>query len=96
MPYLIAMTSLRAAVAQAGRSALCLAPLAKGLSRQVCPWRRYNTYIAHYKENECMRIALEPIFSEFGVDLVFTGCVLQSSCPLAVMTRCCVGLLRVG
>ncbi|KAK9839253.1 hypothetical protein WJX81_004396 [Elliptochloris bilobata] len=35
------------------------------------PW--YNTYNAHFKEVECMRLALEPTFYEFGVDLVFTG-----------------------
>ena len=67
-----------------------MAPLAKGPCQMVCPWRRYNTYIAHYKENECMRIALEPTFKKFGVDVVFTGCVLQSSHPLAVMTGCCM------
>ena len=37
-----------------------------------------------------MRIALEPTFNKYGVDIVFTGCVLQSSCPLPVVTGCCV------
>ncbi|EIE18216.1 Metallo-dependent phosphatase [Coccomyxa subellipsoidea C-169] len=35
------------------------------------PW--YNTYIAHYKELECMRIALEPLLYEHGVDIIFAG-----------------------
>lgn len=30
-----------------------------------------------------MRIALEPTFKKYGVDLVFTGCVLQLPHPLA-------------
>ena len=61
---------------------------------RVCPRRRYNTYIAHFKENECMRIALEPTFYEFGVDLVFTGCALHASCPLAATTGCYINLAR--
>ena len=35
---------------------------------------RYNTYVAHFKECECMRLELEPVLYEFGVDVVFTGC----------------------
>lgn len=34
---------------------------------------RYNTYIAHYKELECMRISLEPLLYEYGVDIIFAG-----------------------
>ena len=34
---------------------------------------RYNTYIAHYKELECMRTALEPLLYHYGVDIIFTG-----------------------
>lgn len=65
-----------------------------GLLQQVWGlWRRYNTYYAHYKENECMRIALEPTFKEFGVDLVFTGCAPLTSCPLAVLIACCVSAI---
>ena len=35
------------------------------------PW--YSSYYKHYKTVECMRIALEPIMVEHGVDLVFAG-----------------------
>ena len=37
---------------------------------------RYNSYEAHFKEMECMRLALEPIVYEGGVDLVFNGCAV--------------------
>ena len=40
-----------------------------------------------------MRIALEPTFKEFRVDLVFTGCGLRSFRPLAVTTGCCKSTL---
>ena len=34
---------------------------------------RYNTYAAHYKEKECMRLSLEPLLYKYGVDIVFAG-----------------------
>ena len=42
----------------------------QGLREWCC---RYNTYIAHYKELECMRVALEPLLYRYGVDIVFAG-----------------------
>lgn len=39
----------------------------------LVPPRRQNTYVAHYKELECMRLALEPLLYEHGVDIIFTG-----------------------
>eukprot|EP00891_Asterochloris_glomerata_P008275 jgi/Astpho2/8275/Aster-01358 len=35
------------------------------------PW--YSTYTSHYKENECMREAMEPIFYAAGVDIALLG-----------------------
>lgn len=46
---------------------------------------RYNTYIAHYKELECMRISLEPLLYKYGVDIIFAGCV--ASLTWACMPR---------
>ena len=44
--------------------------------------RRYNTYVSHYKEVECMRLAMEDLFFEYGVDLVMHGHVHgESSAP---------------
>ncbi|KAL3151075.1 hypothetical protein ABBQ38_012945 [Trebouxia sp. C0009 RCD-2024] len=35
------------------------------------PW--YSSYTAHYKENECMRLAMEDVLYEAGVDVVLNG-----------------------
>lgn len=35
------------------------------------PW--YNTYATHYKENECMRQAYEPLLFKYNVDIMFLG-----------------------
>ncbi|KAK9281732.1 hypothetical protein L1049_004636 [Liquidambar formosana] len=35
------------------------------------PW--YNTYSAHYREVECMRVAMEELLYSYAVDIVFTG-----------------------
>lgn len=35
------------------------------------PW--YATYIAHYRESECMKVAMEDLLYEYGVDIVFNG-----------------------
>lgn len=35
------------------------------------PW--YSTYKAHYREVECMRVAMEDLLYSYGVDLVFNG-----------------------
>jgi len=35
------------------------------------PW--YATYKAHYREAECMRVAMEELFYSYGVDIVFNG-----------------------
>ncbi|XAR48824.1 Acid phosphatase [Bertholletia excelsa] len=35
------------------------------------PW--YSSYKAHYREAECMRVAMEELLYKFGVDLVFNG-----------------------
>ncbi|KAJ0818362.1 putative phosphoric monoester hydrolase [Helianthus annuus] len=50
------------------------------VDRKVTPWLVgvwhppwYNTYAAHYKEVECMRVALEELLYNAGVDIVFNG-----------------------
>ncbi|KAK1294101.1 Purple acid phosphatase 15 [Acorus calamus] len=35
------------------------------------PW--YSTYKAHYREAECMRVAMEDLLYSYGVDLIFNG-----------------------
>ncbi|KAH6834778.1 purple acid phosphatase 15 [Perilla frutescens var. hirtella] len=35
------------------------------------PW--YTTYSAHYREAECMRVAMEDLLYQYGVDVVFNG-----------------------
>ncbi|GJZ26611.1 purple acid phosphatase 15 [Tanacetum coccineum] len=35
------------------------------------PW--YNTYVSHYKEVKCMRVAMEELLYNAGVDLIFNG-----------------------
>ncbi|CAO2839919.1 unnamed protein product [Amaranthus hypochondriacus] len=35
------------------------------------PW--YSTYKAHYREAECMRVAMEDLLYSYGVDVVFNG-----------------------
>ncbi|GAB2282081.1 Purple acid phosphatase 15 [Dionaea muscipula] len=35
------------------------------------PW--YNSYEAHYREVECMRVAMEELLYSYGVDIVFNG-----------------------
>ncbi|PSR94911.1 Purple acid phosphatase [Actinidia chinensis var. chinensis] len=35
------------------------------------PW--YSSYHAHYREAECMRVAMEELLYSYGVDIVFTG-----------------------
>ncbi|KAL5562111.1 hypothetical protein UlMin_031858 [Ulmus minor] len=35
------------------------------------PW--YSSYKAHYREAECMRVAMEELLYSYGVDLVFNG-----------------------
>ncbi|VAH75604.1 unnamed protein product [Triticum turgidum subsp. durum] len=35
------------------------------------PW--YSTYKAHYREAECMRVAMEELLYSYGLDIVFTG-----------------------
>ncbi|XWS47232.1 hypothetical protein CRYUN_Cryun14cG0134800 [Craigia yunnanensis] len=35
------------------------------------PW--YSSYKAHYKEAECMRVAMEELLYSYGVDIVFNG-----------------------
>lgn len=39
------------------------------------PW--YSTYKAHYKEAECMRVAMEDLLYSYGVDIVFNGHVSE-------------------
>ncbi|DBA96972.1 TPA: hypothetical protein ACH3X1_001296 [Trebouxia sp. C0004] len=35
------------------------------------PW--YSSYVSHYKENECMRLAMESVLYNAGVDVVING-----------------------
>jgi hypothetical protein len=41
------------------------------------PW--YSTFKAHYREAECMRVAMEELLYSYAVDVVFTGHVSDSS-----------------
>eukprot|EP00257_Ricinus_communis_P016035 XP_015574077.1 purple acid phosphatase 15 isoform X2 [Ricinus communis] len=50
------------------------------VDREVTPWLVatwhppwYNTYKAHYREAECMRVAMEELLYKYGVDMVFNG-----------------------
>jgi hypothetical protein len=40
------------------------------------PW--YSSYKAHYREAECMRVAMEELLYSYGLDIAFTGHVLHS------------------
>ncbi|KAJ0034455.1 hypothetical protein Pint_25429 [Pistacia integerrima] len=41
----------------------------------VAAWHRpwYSTYVAHYREAECMRVEMEELLYHSGVDMVFNG-----------------------
>ncbi|CAI0561079.1 unnamed protein product, partial [Linum tenue] len=41
------------------------------------PW--YNSYNAHYREVECMRVEMEELIYSYGVDIVFNGHVCNST-----------------
>lgn len=50
------------------------------VDRKVTPWLVgvwhppwYNTYVSHYKEVECMRVAMEEMLYNAGVDIIFNG-----------------------
>ncbi|KAK2975185.1 hypothetical protein RJ640_022077, partial [Escallonia rubra] len=50
------------------------------VNREVTPWLVavwnqpwYSTYKAHYKTAECMRVAMEELLYNYGVDIVFNG-----------------------
>lgn len=52
----------------------------RSVDRTVTPWvvltlhaPLYNSYLSHFKENECMRIEIEPLLYAYGVDIVFSG-----------------------
>jgi hypothetical protein len=44
------------------------------------PW--YSTYKAHYREAECMRVAMEELLYSYGLDIAFTGHVNSHSLTL--------------
>ncbi|KAJ1404585.1 Purple acid phosphatase-like, N-terminal [Sesbania bispinosa] len=50
------------------------------VDREVTPWLVatwhppwYSTYKAHYREAECMRVEMEDLLYQYGVDIVFNG-----------------------
>ncbi|KAK3009598.1 hypothetical protein RJ639_013099 [Escallonia herrerae] len=50
------------------------------VNREVTPWLVgvwnqpwYSTYKVHYKTAECMRVAMEELLYNYGVDIVFNG-----------------------
>uniref|UniRef100_A0A453LGN3 Purple acid phosphatase n=1 Tax=Aegilops tauschii subsp. strangulata TaxID=200361 RepID=A0A453LGN3_AEGTS len=49
------------------------------------PW--YTTYKAHYREVECMRVAMEELLYSHGLDIAFTGHVTPQSHPLTDTDR---------
>lgn len=40
------------------------------------PW--YNSYSSHYQEFECMRLEMEELLYQYGVDIIFSGHVSWS------------------
>lgn len=58
------------------------------VNRDVTPWLVatwhppwYTTYRSHYREAECMKVAMEDLLYQYGVDIVFNGHV---SFPIAI------------
>ncbi|KAJ1694365.1 hypothetical protein LUZ63_011063 [Rhynchospora breviuscula] len=52
----------------------------KGVDRKLTPWLVaawhppwYNSYSSHYQEFECMRLEMESLLYNYGVDIVFSG-----------------------
>lgn len=52
----------------------------KRMDREVTPWLVaswhapwYNSYASHYQEFECMRLEMEDLLYQYGVDIVFNG-----------------------
>lgn len=52
----------------------------ENVDREVTPWLVgvwhppwYNTYVSHYREVECMRVAMEELLYNAGVDIIFNG-----------------------
>ncbi|KAL4306456.1 purple acid phosphatase 23-like isoform X1 [Arachis ipaensis] len=52
----------------------------QSLDRSVTPWLVaswhppwYNSYASHYQEFECMRLEMEALLYQYGVDIVFNG-----------------------
>nr|GLL41254.1 purple acid phosphatase 23 isoform X1 [Ipomoea trifida] len=52
----------------------------KKLDRSITPWLVaawhspwYNSYSSHYQEFECMRLEMEEVLYQYGVDIVFSG-----------------------
>lgn len=50
------------------------------VNREVTPWLVatwhppwYTTYTAHYREAECMKVAMEDLLYQYRVDIVFNG-----------------------
>ncbi|KAK6122883.1 hypothetical protein DH2020_043409 [Rehmannia glutinosa] len=50
------------------------------VNREITPWLVatwhppwYTTYTAHYREAECMKVAMEDLLYQYGVDIVFNG-----------------------
>lgn len=48
------------------------------------PW--YSSYKAHYREAECMRVAMEELLYSYGVDIVFNGHVSDDGFYFIVKT----------
>lgn len=72
------------------------------VNREVTPWLVatwhppwYTTYRAHYREAECMKVAMEDLLYQYGVDIVFNGhvsvCLLKSHAKLCTKNS----LLRI-
>ncbi|XP_031111441.1 purple acid phosphatase 23 [Ipomoea triloba] len=52
----------------------------KKLDRSITPWLVaawhspwYNSYSSHYQEFECMRLEMEEVLYQYGVDIIFSG-----------------------
>lgn len=64
------------------------------VDRKVTPWLVatwhapwYSTYTAHYREVECMRVEMEELLYNYGVDIVLNGHV-SKFCSSFIFSIC--------
>ncbi|CAL5388014.1 unnamed protein product [Camellia sinensis] len=59
------------------------------------PW--YSSYKAHYREVECMRVAMEELLYSYGVDIIFNGhqIVIELACERGIVYPLIKGCLTI-